>query len=253
MLRRLESVIARFRSPRPSHPGPRTPHLAGIILTAGLLVGLVGTLVLTFAVALSASSNKSGSSSPVATIAAPTGNQPDTVLSPIPADETTDVVAEVEEDDGREAEPTAQAVTTAAEISAKSAFALDVKSGKALATLNADERRPMASLTKMVTALVITKALDDDLISLNESVTIEESDIVDPTIYSHMGLEVGDTVTIEQLLDGMLIPSGNDAAKALARHVGERLPGGDDVGPRSAFVTAMNDVVADLGLLNTAF
>jgi D-alanyl-D-alanine carboxypeptidase (penicillin-binding protein 5/6) len=68
-----------------------------------------------------------------------------------------------------------------------------------------------------------------------------------------MGLVAGDTVTVEQLLDGLLIPSGNDAAKALARYVGARLPGGDGGDPSTAFVAAMNELVADLGLQDTAF
>src|SRR5215213_3294139 len=130
MLRRSHSFFARYRPPRPTRTVPRTPHLAGIILTGGLLAGLVGTLVLTFAVALSASSDKSGGSSPPsATIEAPTNSQPEIANSPEPIDETSDTAAVVESEGSDEAEPTAQPV--AAEITAQSAFALDVKSGKA--------------------------------------------------------------------------------------------------------------------------
>jgi serine-type D-Ala-D-Ala carboxypeptidase (penicillin-binding protein 5/6) len=252
MLRRSSSGFARFLPSRPARTVPRTPHLAGIILTGSLLVGLVGTLVLTFAVALSASSEKGPDSLPSsATIAAPDNNQAAYAISPEPTTEPTEAGAAAELEQPQDTDATEN--LDAPEITAQSAFALDVKSGKTLSALNADERRPMASLTKMVTALVVTKALNDDLIALDDSVTIEDSDVVDPAIYSHMGLVAGDTVTVEQLLDGMLIPSGNDAAKALARYVGERLPGAEDGGPRIAFVAAMNDVVSDLGLEDTAF
>jgi serine-type D-Ala-D-Ala carboxypeptidase (penicillin-binding protein 5/6) len=177
---------------------------------------------LTFAVALSASSEKGPDSLPSsATIAAPDNNQAASAISPEPTAEPTEAGAAAESEQPQETDATEN--LDAPEITAQSAFALDVKSGKTLSALNADERRPMASLTKMVTALVVTKALNDDLIALDDSVTIEDSDVVDPAIYSHMGLVAGDTVTVEQLLDGMLIPSGNDAAKALARYVGERL------------------------------
>lgn len=231
----------------------RAPHLLGTILTGGLIVGLIATLIWTFTVALSASTASesaapSGPSSATRLVAAPEG---DDAADPTP-DDATDTGA---------AAPTEAVEETAPEVpdtgdldlSAQSAFVMDVKTGKALAALNADERRPMASLTKMVTALVVTQALDNDLISLNESVVIDETDVVDPTIYSHMGLAAGDTVTIEQLLVGMMIPSGNDAAKALARHIGERLPEAEEMGARNAFVGAMNEVVADLGLEDTAF
>lgn len=253
MLRRLPTLLARFRPPRPSQIGPRTPHLAGIILTCCLLAGLVGTLVLTFTVALSASSDKNGDSGTSATIVAPENDQPEIAISPEPTEETSEAAADTDSGETRDAEPTEQPVSTAPEITAQSAFALDVKSGNALTALNADDRRPMASLTKMVSALVVTKALNDGLIALDDSVLIEDTDVVDPMIYSHMGLVAGDTVSIEQLLEGMLIPSGNDAAKALARYVGAQLPGAEEAGPRAAFVAAMNQVVADLGLEDTAF
>src|SRR5262249_35989953 len=145
-----------------------------------------------------------------------------------------------------------EAPSTVPGISAKSAFALDTRTGATLVALRADERRPMASLTKMVSALVVAAAIDDGVVALDDPVAIGKTDVVDAEVFSHMGLVAGDTVTVEQLLDGMLIPSGNDAAKALARYVGSRLPGGEGA-PEGAFVTAMNGVIADLGLHDTSF
>jgi serine-type D-Ala-D-Ala carboxypeptidase (penicillin-binding protein 5/6) len=220
---------------------PRNTHLTGLILTGALLLGLVGTLGLTFASALSASSNKSGSPRSVAA-ANSTATEAPTEAAKTPTATPTEEPT---------AEPTARPAD-APPISAETAFAIDAGSGAALIALNADERRPMASLTKLVSALVVARAIHDGLISLADSVEIEESDLVDETVYSHMGLVAGDTLTVEQLLQGMLIPSGNDAAKALARYVGTLLPDGEE-DPTVSFVAAMNDVVAELGLNNTHF
>jgi len=212
-----------------------------LILTGSLLLGLVGTLGITFASALSASTDKSGS--------------PRILAAPTSTPAATEVEARLERTPTATATPTAEPTEPPAgapPISAETAFALDVDSGDALVALKADERRPIASLTKMVSALVVAGAIHDGLISLADEVEIEESDIVDETVFSHMGLVAGDTVTVEQLLQGMLIPSGNDAANALARYVGTMLPSdGDD--PTAAFVAAMNEVVAGLGLRDTQF
>jgi D-alanyl-D-alanine carboxypeptidase (penicillin-binding protein 5/6) len=237
MERQSASDTSRHRSARNQ---PRNTHLTGLILTGALLLGLVGTLGLTFASALSASSSKNDS--PRVAAANPFATEAPANTDPAPTATPTEVPTP---------EPTARPAD-APPISAETAFAIDAESGAALVALNADERRPMASLTKMVSALVVAKAIRDGLISLADSVEIEESDLVDVTVYSHMGLVAGDTLTVEQLLQGMLIPSGNDAAKALARYVGTLLPDGEE-DPTTSFVNAMNDVVAELGLENTRF
>ncbi|MEA2596421.1 MAG: hypothetical protein QOF01_2890 [Thermomicrobiales bacterium] len=232
--------ISRYRPPQTE---PRRTHLTGLILTGSLLIGLVGTLGLTFAVALSASTGKHadtrGETAPTfAAISAPVESREEpTEIPPTPTAEPT---------------PTAQPASPP-DVSAQAAFALDADTGEALIALNPDEQRPIASLTKMVSALVVANAIGEGVVSLADEVVIEDADIVDVTVYSHMGLVAGDTLTVEQLLDGMLIPSGNDAAKALARYVGTQLAGGEEGDPTAAFVAAMNDVVADLGLQDTQF
>lgn len=133
------------------------------------------------------------------------------------------------------------------EITADAAFALDIDAGQPLYALNPDERLAPASTTKIATALVVVQNAE-----LTETVTIVKDDLVDTTEFSNMGLAAGDTLTAELLLYGLLLPSGNDAANALARYVGEKLPGGDS-DPRAAFVQAMNELVAELGLENTHF
>jgi len=133
------------------------------------------------------------------------------------------------------------------EITAASAFVLDVDADQALYALEPDAELSPASTTKIATALVVRQESE-----LTDTVVIEEGDLVDIEVFSNMGLVAGDTLTIELLLYGLLLPSGNDAANALARHVGAGLPGGD-ADPLAAFVQAMNDLVATLGLEHTQF
>ena len=133
------------------------------------------------------------------------------------------------------------------DVTAASAFVLDVDANQALYALEPDAEQPPASTTKIATALVVRQQTE-----LTDTVVIEESDLVDTAVFSNMGLVEGDTLTVELLLYGLLLPSGNDAANALARHVGTGLPGGDS-DPRAAFIQAMNDLVATLGLEHTQF
>jgi D-alanyl-D-alanine carboxypeptidase (penicillin-binding protein 5/6) len=211
-----------------------------LVLTGGLLLAIVGTLVLTFAVAISASMDGKGAGASV--VPTPT----------VPALETPVEVTQEPTPVPSPLPTSTEVPSPAAGISAQSAFALDTRTGAALVALRADERRPMASLTKMVSGLVVADAIAGRTITLDDRVVTEATDVVNADEFSHMGLVAGDTVTVGQLLDGMLIPSGNDAAKALARYVGARLPGGEN-DPVGAFVAAMNGVVADLGLRDTRF
>lgn len=163
---------------------------------------------------------------------------------------------------GTEAAPTNAASTARERIpappktTAKSVFALDVTTGQPLFARNADTQRAPASLAKMANGLVVVRAISQGLIGIADPVTIDASDVVDAAVYSHMGLAAGDTVTVEQLLYGAFLPSGNDAGHALARYVGAKLPGGDPVSggqPAAVFVEAMNQLAHSLGATNTHF
>jgi D-alanyl-D-alanine carboxypeptidase len=135
------------------------------------------------------------------------------------------------------------------ETGAQAVYAIDVTANVPLYSLNADEQREPASLTKMASVLVIMKYAD-----LTEQVEITESDLATKD-ESQVGFQIGDVVTMEQLLYGMLLPSGNDAAHAAARVVGAKIANTDldsaDAIP--AFVGEMNQLAADLGLTNTQF
>ena len=107
----------------------------------------------------------------------------------------------------------------------------------------------IGSTVKVATALVVMKHGNPA-----DEVLIDELDTVDITVYSNMQLQAGDTLTVGTLLYGLLLPSGNDGALALARHVGSQLCGCEDRNDAvGAFVQAMNDYAAELGLENTKF
>src|SRR5215208_2566189 len=99
-------------------------------------------------------------------------------------------------------------------ISADAVFVADISTGTELFAQNADEPLPPASLTKIVSALVVLEHAN-----LDDTVEILEDDLVSAE-ESQVGLVAGDHLTVRDLLHGMLIPSGNDAMLALARHVG---------------------------------
>ena len=133
-------------------------------------------------------------------------------------------------------------------VTAASVFAYDVETGETIYDVDADERRDMGSLAKLMTALVTLDHRPPEA-----EVVIAEADMV-PAGYSTMWLQVGDTLTVEQLLTGVLVPSAGDAALALARDVGAELGETDDPAMAvAAFVDAMNARAAELGLMDTRF
>lgn len=146
--------------------------------------------------------------------------------------------------------PRAAAETTpldAPTVTASSVFVQDASAGVPLMESNADERRQPSSITKIVTAQVVTENAELDelvVVDVTDLATLEES---------QMGLFAGDTLTVRQLLEGALIPSGNDAARTLARFVGNKLLAGQAGDPIPRFVDEMNAYVASLNLENTRF
>ncbi len=122
----------------------------------------------------------------------------------------------------------AQNANTEPELTATSVIALDVNSGVTLFEKNADEELFPASTTKIVTALVAL-----DVYALDEVVTIRPMNVVG----QKMGLAAGEQLTVNDLLEGMLIYSANDAAEALAMHY----PSG-----REGFLDAMNRKAIEL-------
>ena len=125
----------------------------------------------------------------------------------------------------------------AVEISSPSAVVICNESGRILYDKNAKEQRKMASLTKMMTAILLVENCE-----MNEEITIDKR-----ACYiggSEAGIKPNDVITAENLLYGMLLPSGNDCAMAIGYHIG---------GTIENFATMMNKKAAELGLNDTNF
>ena len=127
-------------------------------------------------------------------------------------------------------------------INASAYILQDHNSGKVLAELNADQRIPPASLTKMMAAYTVEMDLRLGNIKLEDKVKISRK--ARYMTGSRMFVEQGSFVTVEDLLKGIIIQSGNDATIALAEHIA----GGED-----SFVALMNAYAQKLGMENTNF
>ena len=127
-------------------------------------------------------------------------------------------------------------------IGAKSYLVIDSKTGQELASLDPDKALAPASLTKIMTTYVVFKALRQGQVQLSDEVTISERAWRTPG--SRMFVEVGKRVTIEDLLLGMIVQSGNDASVALAEHI---------AGTEGVFAQMMNQHAQQLGMLSSNF
>jgi len=135
-------------------------------------------------------------------------------------------------------------------VTAKAVFSIDVSAGVVLMAQNPDKELSPASTTKIFTALVVVNNAN-----LDDPVIIDAQDTFQ-TGESTMGLVAGDTLTVEDLLYGLMLPSGNDAARSLARYVGGLLlvkDGAENGDPTARFVDEMNREVDSLGLKHSHF
>jgi D-alanyl-D-alanine carboxypeptidase (penicillin-binding protein 5/6) len=128
------------------------------------------------------------------------------------------------------------------QLAASSWILMDANSGQILAEHNSDERLPPASLTKLMTAYLVERELDRGTINLTDMVNISEN--AWRTGGSKMFIEVGDRVSVDNLLHGIIIVSGNDASVAMAEH----LAGGE-----APFADLMNQHATRLGMNDTNF
>ncbi len=119
---------------------------------------------------------------------------------------------------------------------------IDADSGKILAKKGIDERRPPASLTKVMTVYVISKAIQSGQISLDDKVTISKKAWRTPG--SKMFIKEGQRVTLKSLLQGIIVDSGNDACVAVAEYI---------AGSEKNFAILMNKHAVALGMTNTNF
>lgn len=139
-----------------------------------------------------------------------------------------------------EAQPTAIIVN--ADIPCRAAILIEQKSGRVLFEKQPDEPLPPASVTKVMTLLLVMEALDSGRIATDDVVSC--SDHAASMGGSQIWLEPGEKMTVHELLKATAIGSANDAAVALAEHI---------AGSEESFVAMMNERAGQLGMKNTAF
>ncbi|WP_238188424.1 D-alanyl-D-alanine carboxypeptidase family protein [Paenibacillus sp. L3-i20] len=122
-------------------------------------------------------------------------------------------------------------------IHSAAAILIDASSGKVIYQKNADEAHPPASMSKMMTELIVLEGVLEGRLSWNDRVSASHYAAHIPG--TRMGLSQGDQLTVRELFDSMTIYSANDAAVALAEHIG---------GSEKAFVHLMNEKAARIGL-----
>lgn len=128
------------------------------------------------------------------------------------------------------------------EVKAKAAVLMDVSTGKVLMSMNPDKQLFPASVTKIMTLLLVTEAIDSGKISLNDMVTT--SAVAASKGGSQIWLKEGEQMTVDDLLKATAVYSANDACTAL----GEYLAGSDE-----AFTAMINERAKQLGMKNTHF
>ena len=133
-------------------------------------------------------------------------------------------------------------IPPAPKIVAKSYYLMDFDSGSILAKHNSEEKLAPASLTKIMTAYVVFRELVSGNLNLDDEVTISKKAWKTPG--SRMFVEVNKKVSVEKLLKGMIIQSGNDASVALAEHI---------AGDEATFAELMNQQATRLGMVNSHF
>ena len=139
--------------------------------------------------------------------------------------------------------PAARAVgAETLEIAAPSAILMDAATGTVLFEKNANERLAPASVTKIMTLLLVMEALDSGRIGWDDTVVASETAAGKGG--SQVYLEVGEQMSMDEMLKSVVVSSANDCATALAEHV---------AGSESAFVAMMNERAAQLGLTDTHF
>ena len=143
-----------------------------------------------------------------------------------------------------EADLTALETAAAADDSlpARSAILIEQNTGRVLFEKNADEQLPPASITKVMTLLLVMEALDSGQITLGDMVTCSEH--AQSMGGSQIWFKTGEQLSVDDLLKAAAISSANDASVALAEHV---------AGSEEAFVALMNEKAAQLGMTNTRF
>jgi len=128
------------------------------------------------------------------------------------------------------------------DIQAKSALLMDYETGTILYEKNPHEKRPMASITKIMTLLLAMEAVQDGRLKLDDTITVSEhaASMGGSTVF----LEAGETFPVSTILEAVIVASANDGSVALAEKIS---------GSHEAFVQKMNQRAQELGMKNTHF
>ena len=124
----------------------------------------------------------------------------------------------------------------------KSAILMEASTGTVLYEQNPDEHLPIASVTKIMTMLLIMERIDSGALSFEDMVTVSENAMSYGG--STMFLEAGETLSVHDMMKGIAVASANDGCVAMAEHI---------AGSESAFVEMMNNRAKELGMENTVF
>ncbi len=133
-------------------------------------------------------------------------------------------------------------IPSAPNLDATGYILVDATSGRILAQKNADNRMPPASLTKLMSVYIVSGAIKNGQVKMDDKVLVSSK--AWKTEGSRMFVKVGDEVPVKDLLQGVIVASGNDATVALAEHV---------AGSEESFVAMMNQQAKLLGMNNSHF
>lgn len=136
----------------------------------------------------------------------------------------------------------APAATLSGDLGCKAALLMEASTGKVLYSNNESDHLPIASVTKIMSTLLVAEAVDGGKITINDMVTV--SAYAASMGGSQVFLEPGEQMSVDELLKCLVVVSANDAAVALAEHI---------YGSAESFIAAMNNRAAELGMTNTNF
>lgn len=145
------------------------------------------------------------------------------------------------------------AVAFAAPLRAESSITIDNQTGRILEGVNANQKLPIASLTKLALAMVVIDWSDLKNGNLDQTATVPESAISGTGGINPLGLQAGDVMTLRDLLYACLLNSDNVAAVTLADHIGRSLPNRSGLDPVGTTVSQMNALARQLGMRRTLF
>lgn len=137
---------------------------------------------------------------------------------------------------------TVYADTPVVETDAKAVLLMEESTGRVLYEENADEQLPIASVTKIMTMLLIMEAVDNGTLTLDDMISVSENAMSYGG--STMFLEAGEQLSVNDMLKGIAVASANDGCVAMAEHI---------TGSEDAFVEMMNKRAQELGMNNTHF